>query len=367
LLCGIPSAAQIQPERWTVESLPEKPGPHWVWVDDMNFNGPIDGRTYLVDTGTGDFLGMLGTGYLFGSLILPSDYSEIYAVETYFSRGARGTRTDVLTIYDPQTLTPTGEIEIPPKKASGMPMLAYGGITDDDRFALVYNFTPAQSVSVIDVKNRKLAGEIDTAGCALVYPSGARRFQMLCGNGGMLTVTLDDEGKLESKERSDPFFDPNLDPVTEKAVRWGDRWLFVSADGYVHPVDVSGKTPRFEKKWSLVGEAERKESWKIGGSQHLAVHQASDTLYSLMHQGGPDTHKDGGNHIWVYDLKKRKRTRVIETANYTSSLQVTQDENPLLITAFIVSRALDVYDARSGEHLRTVEELALNPTFLQVP
>lgn len=367
LLGAMPAASQVQPERVTVETLPAKPGAHWVWVDDINFPGPTDGRAYLIDAGIGRYLGMLSTGYLFGSLILPSDYSEIYAVETYFARGSRGKRTDVLTIYDPQTLTPTGEVEIPPKRLSGIAMLPFSGITDDDRFALVYNFTPAQSVSVIDVERRKFVGEIDTAGCALVYPSGARRFQMLCGNGAMLTVTLDDAGMLASKERSEPFFDVMEDAITEKAVRWGDRWLFASAEGYLYPVDVSGEKPRFEERWSLVGDEDRAASWRVGGAQHLAIHEKSGTLYSLMHQGGTDSHKDGGNHIWVFDLKKRARTRIIETKNYTLSVQVTQDDEPLLLTAFIVSPNLDIYDARTGEYLRSVDELAVSPSIIQVP
>ena len=36
-----------------------------------------------------------------------------------------------------------------------MPMLANTPLTDDSRFLLIYNFTPAQSVSVVDVPARK--------------------------------------------------------------------------------------------------------------------------------------------------------------------------------------------------------------------
>ena len=39
--------------------------------------------------------------------------------------------------------------------------------------------------------------------------------------------------------------------------------------------------------------------------QHLAVHQKSGRLYSLMHQGGPDTHKEPGTELWIYDLARR--------------------------------------------------------------
>jgi methylamine dehydrogenase heavy chain len=112
--------------------------------------------------------------------------------------------------------------------------------------------------------------------------------------------------------RAAAFFDPVSDPVTEKAVRHGDRWLFVSFEGTVHPVDVSGDEPRPEETWSLLAEEDRSDSWKIGGHQHLAVHRASGRLYSLMHQGGDDSHKDPGTELWVYDLATRKRVQRIE-------------------------------------------------------
>ena len=57
-----------------------------------------------------------------------------------------------------------------------MPMMANSELTDDERFLLIYNFNPAQSVTVVDTKTRKFVGEIETAGCALVYPTGPRSF-----------------------------------------------------------------------------------------------------------------------------------------------------------------------------------------------
>ena len=47
---------------------------------------------------------------------------EIYITETFHSRGTRGERTDVLTIYDKANLQPIGEVVIPPKRASQMPL-----------------------------------------------------------------------------------------------------------------------------------------------------------------------------------------------------------------------------------------------------
>ena len=88
-------------------------------------------------------------------------------------------------------------------------------------------------------------------------------------------------------------------------MRLGDSWLFVSFEGLVHPVDVSGPAPRFGERWSLLDSADRKDGWRIGGQQHLALHGPTGRLYSLVHQGGPDTHKQAGTELWVYDLATR--------------------------------------------------------------
>jgi methylamine dehydrogenase heavy chain len=95
------------------------------------------------------------------------------------------------------------------------------------------------SLSIVDVRERRFVTEVQTPGCSLVYTAGPRRFFMLCANGGALTVTLDDAGQA-TVARVQPFFDPQKDPLTEKAVRRGNEWLFVSFDGMVQPVDVSG-------------------------------------------------------------------------------------------------------------------------------
>jgi methylamine dehydrogenase heavy chain len=310
---------------------------------------------------------MLSTGSGFIALELPPDYSQIYSPETYFSRGTRGERTDVITFYDPQNLKPTGEVIIPPKRFTAMPTHNYFALTDDSHFLIIYNFTPAQSVSIVDVKERRLVGETPTPGCALVLPSGALSFQMMCGDGSLMTVTLNDKGEVTNKQRNDPFFDPGADPVTEKAVRWGDTWIFVSFRGEVYPVDVSGDRPRPGKSWSLFSTAEQLESWRPGGIQHLAVHEASGKLYALVHQGGADSHKDPGKDVWVYDLKAQKQIQKIKLDKLATSIQLSKDDTPLMFSIFIGAPTLDVYDAASGKLLRSVDEIGFTPTLLQTP
>ncbi|UCE85052.1 MAG: amine dehydrogenase [Deltaproteobacteria bacterium] len=368
----------------STERLREPPHPHWVFVGDLLLR-----RSALLDLDRSTFLGMVSSGFLSQGIAVPRRRAEFYVPETYYSRGSRGERTDVVTIYDAAALEPVDEVAIPPRRAINVLPSANAALSDDDRFLAVFNMTPATSLSVVDVEARSFAGEIATPGCSLVYAGGERRFLMLCADGSLLTVTLDEAGQEAGKLRSEPFFDPNEDPVTEKAVRYGDRWLFVSFEGQVHAVDVSGDAPRVEAPWSLLDEADREDAWRIGGIQHLAVHAASGRLYSLMHRGGADTHKQSGSELWVYDLGTRERTQRIalhhpgfsfmgDTIEFGKSwpwpfnrlsdwlldsvapnpgldvVAVTQDAEPLLVTGSKQSGSLAVYDARSGRFLRRI-------------
>jgi methylamine dehydrogenase heavy chain len=361
------AAAELPVEEISTTKIPLKPEPHWVWVSDVVVDHLEAGKAFLVDGDSGDFLGMLSTGVLFMALSLPRDYSEIYSAETYYSRGTRGERSDIITVYDPTTLLPTDEIAIPNKRGTNFSTVLNTQLTDDDRFMLVYNFTPAQTVSVVDVKQRQFLGEIETAGCALVYASGKRQFFSLCGDGALLSVNLGDDGKVKKKYRSKPFFDPNKDPIQEDGVRVGNEWIFVSYNNNVYTVDVSAKKPRFPSHWSLLSESERAEGWQTGGLQLLAAHTAQRRIYVAMHQGGLHSQDNPGTEIWVYDLDSHKRVQRIVTRHPVTSIHVSSDDKPLLFTLFAERPQLDVYDAHSGVFLRSVKELGSTPSVLQTP
>jgi methylamine dehydrogenase heavy chain len=397
VLCGV---AQAGPEDvGRVLTLPAAPQPHWFWLSDILLH-----RTALFDADSGAMLGTItsgspGVGFVIAPLF-SAGHDEIYLAETYYSRGVRGERTDVVTVYDGSTLHPLAEIGIPPRRAEYFPGNAANALSDDGRLMAVFNLTPVTSLSIVDVKARTFLTEVPTPGCSLVFSAGPRRFFMLCANGAALTVTLDEAGGAPHVERTEPFFDPQKDPLTEKAVRRGSEWLFVSFAGIVHPVDVSGEPLSFGETWSLVDAADRAASWRIGGAQHLAVHTASGRLYALMHQGGPDTHKQAGTEVWAYDLARHRRTRRIALANPLAGfvgeqsgldargwtgraaawlferalpntgvqrILVTQDEEPVLVASAEIPPMVTVYDARTGAVLRTVSEPGLAGSLLFAP
>lgn len=391
VLLSAPAArSEIPAERVGQVTPAPAPSPHQVWVADFLFK-----RTALLDGDDGRFLGMLSTGVGAIAPVFSQARGEIYLPETYYSRGSRGERTDVVTVYDVGTLAPVAEIGIPPRRADVVHAMGLATLLDDGRFLALYNFSPATSVTIVDVAARRFVGEIATPGCALVYAAGPRRFLMLCGDGTLLQVTLDEAGAEQARARTEKRFDPVADPVTEKAVRRGSEWLFVSFSGLVHPVNVAGDAPAFGEPWSLFGEAERTESWRIGGTQHLAVHEASGRLYSLVHQGGPDGHKDPGSEIWVYDLAARARVQRIELRNLQAaflarqlgadsdallwlleravpdvgvdSIAVSQDADPRLFGVSTAAGTVGVWDARSGAFLRFLDDVGLAPGSLQAP
>ncbi|MDB6043506.1 MAG: Amine dehydrogenase, partial [Gammaproteobacteria bacterium] len=120
-------------------------------------------------------------------------------------------------------------------------------------------------------------------------------------------------------------------------------------------------------RWSLLGSSDQAQQWRPGGLQQLAAHAGLNRLYSIMHRGGPETHKDPGREVWVYDLTKHTRIQRIAMKNDAGSIQVTHDPKPLLFSAFIASTTLDVYDATSGAWLRSVEHVGTTPTILVTP
>jgi methylamine dehydrogenase heavy chain len=393
LVLAAPARADIAPdEHGKVATLPAT-GAHWVWVPDRLLR-----HAMLFDGDSGSALGALdGSFCLSGpSPLFAPARGEIYVVEAVYARGTRGERKDFVTIYDAKSLVVRGEVEIPPRSASIGHGYAIAAVLDDQRFLVVFNQDPANSVSVVDLELRQFVEEIVIGGCALVYPTGGSQFGSLCGNGTAIEVELDAEGHKARATRSEKFFDVVMDPVTEKGVRDGARWFFTSFEGQLHAVDFSGPQPVAAPPWSLFIDAERQASWRIGGMQHLALHRATHRLYSLVHQGGAGSHKDPGSAIWVYDLEKKARVQEIAVPGMlpafvrpmlklerhgwadwmlrqvlpnpgAHTIAVTQDAAPLLFVRHDEIGAIGVVDALTGTSLRDLDEAGISGPLLIVP
>lgn len=388
---GATIAATDGPETMGVASMPEA-GPHWVWVPDRLLR-----HSLLYDGDTGDVLGMVDSGQQLTpkTPLWSRERGEIYSADIAYSRGSRGRRLDFVSIYDSRSLEPVGEVLLPTRTGESNASLQYAEMIGE-RFLGVFNQFPVASVSIVDLAARRFIGEIPIAGCAGVYPVGPRAFATLCGDGRALRVDLDAIGRRSADHHTATFFDTLEDPVAMSAGRNGTRWTFVSFAGQVHTVDFGETPPAPEEAWSLVDDGEKRDGWRPGGLQSVALHAPSGRLFVVMHQGQPGSHKAPGPEIWVFDLAKRERVLRIEAPNVAvpflapflgigpddfarrvldwvvpspgvHSIAVSSDDEPVLFARNAELGVVAVIDANSGETLRILDQAGLAGPTLRVP
>lgn len=349
--------ADIAPETIGTTTLPE-PQPTWF------FAKGIDGSANLFDAATGEMLGLLSLTAWTPAVQANPRRGEIYAAETYYSRGIRGDRSDVLTVYAADTLAPVHEIGLPAKIAAVLPFRHYIALLDDGRHLAVFNMTPAQSVSIVDIEARRFVGEISTPGCALMLPSADRAFLMLCGDGTLQLLRLDRSGQESARLRTAPFFDVETDPVFDRPVATPEGWLLASFGGNVFEVTVRGNDIVIGEPWSILDDADREAGWRPGGAQLMAHHAGLDLLVALMHVGGTDTHEEPGTEAWVIDRQAQRRIARIALPGPTMGLHITPSTEPLLVAAER-GGPLHVYDLRTTRLLRSIPEPGVDTMIMQ--
>jgi len=365
----VASIALAEPryETLSVAKMAE-PTPHRIYVSDIAINHIVDGRLHVIDGDTLTYLGMISTGYA-GNATLSLDRKELYVATTYYTRLARGERTDVVDIHDTQTLEHKGEIVIPARHAQALPYKGLARPSSDGRWLFVQNATPASSVTVVDLKTRKFAAEIPTPGCWIVIPSqtDGSRFATLCGDGTLQSVVLGDNGSPRSRTRSARFFHPDEDPVFVQTDNIGDRHYFVSYKGKVYAADLSGDEPKVEAPWSLARGAEARKGWRPGGYQLIAVHRKTGRLFVAVHaDGGEGSHKNPAKEIWVFDLEKKKRVAKLPGHN-AIAIAVSQADQPKLFAIDGLKMGLAVYDAGAKPRfLKRMEQIGEAATLMEL-
>ncbi|BFM18268.1 hypothetical protein R50073_44510 [Maricurvus nonylphenolicus] len=371
------------------EVMPSRFETNIVTVSDMQIPYAAEGRAYFIDVDKGKYLGALNTGYWYGGVILPKKRNEIISAETYFERGTRGKRTDVVAFYDPITLENTGEVIIPSKRMTPVKPQGTSALTDDEKFLAVVNVTPATSLSIVDLDKREFTAEIEVPGCTNVYAIGDRRFNVICADGSFMNIELDDQGQLAKRSRRAPSFNPQIDPVTNSGVRVDNSWYHVSQQSHVYQFTTAADGNITTDKWDLLTKEEREDNWRIGGMQNLAIHKASQHLYVLMIQGGPEEFEDATDQVWVYDLKTKKRINMLELENPAWHISVSQSAAPRLYSIGVnfhmphlfvmwiyftqgkeellkmAKWGFDTYDASTGEHIFTIPRIGTLPNLIQ--
>ncbi len=354
---SLPAVADLEPEPiGRIETLPAQYPDHWMMVHDVSFFHMFEGEVLVVDplaTTMGEqYKGMLTASFI-ASYEQSAKRNEHYVAETFYSRGSRGgERTDVVTIWDKETLKVSGEIIVPPKRISGMPKDITTAMTPDERFMLIYNFTPGQSISVVDMEKRVFVEEVSTPGCGFVLPNGKRSFTSICSNGTLLTTHLDRNGKATGSEKSAVVIDANDDPVFEGAAMSGGVAYFPTFQGRILPIDMSGKNIEPQDTWWLTDESER--NWRPGGMKPYATDSEGLGYFLMNPEGGEGTHKDGGAEVWVYNLAEQKRLGRIKLQSWGLALGSSGSGDGRLLSVLNPDMQLEIYRIPDGEFVHTL-------------
>jgi len=361
--------APLAPEQVGKTALPE-PQPSWFTILGRD-------SSYIFDAADGEMQGLIShSGFSPAIVSLPSR-KEAYVVESYYSRGVTGTRSDVLTVVDLADLSTKTEIEIPAKTAA-LSFRHHIGLLGDERHVVVFNMTPAQSVSIVDVVERRFVGEIAIPGCAIIMPTGERGFLTICGDGTLQLIRLDEKGLEAARVRSRPFFVVEEDPVFDRVVQTTRGWLLVSHEGLVREVSVDGDRITVGDAWSMLSDedakgskdarqardADKEDQWRPGGFQPFTIHRGTSLLYSLMHKGPVDTQDENGTEIWVFDTERRRRVARLELPVEASNILSSQEQAPRLYV-YDKDNKLHIYDGHRLRLVRTIEKPGVNARLLQ--
>lgn len=337
------TSAQIPVEEISVETMSE-PGPNW-------FISKTSNGGYIFDATNGEMQGLLSLSRYTPAVTMWQPRGEFYAAESYLSRGAHGNRTDLITIYDFENLSPVAEIVIPNHMAR-LSIRNHLGLMNNGRHLAVLNMNPGHSVSIVDVEDRVFIYEASTSGCAVIMPVAESDFLQICGDGTLQLIQLDLSGFEENRIRSDIFFNVQEDAIFDRTARSANGWYLISHAGIVYEVGSQGSDIVIGEGWSVASEGE--ESWRPGGDEFFSAHRDTGLMYIAMHQGEVDTHHEPGEEIWVMDTNSGRRLHRIELEVPATSLMVTQEDEPKLIVADDDGDT-HVYNALTFDFERTIQ------------
>jgi len=333
--------------------------PHWVFVNRGNGQ---DG-TRIFDGDTGRMKGMVNM-YGQDSFSFDPMGRNFYVAQTIWSKLDRGTRQDMLLVYDVRSLKLVSEIPIPGRMLIGNRTHNLV-ITSDGKKALVYNMQPSSSVNVVDLDKRVFERKIELPGCATMFTNTLGGFSALCSNGTLATVAM--EGAASNITRSAPFFSATEDPIFDTSIidpKTGNATM-LSYSGLITPVAL-GPTPRIGTAWSIEQAAFMRKAtytpmdvnWMPGGRQPIALHFASGRIYVLMHMGEYWSEYEPAQEIWVLDANTH---RLIGRHALPDGLKdklvniaVSQDANPQVYASDGAGNTF-VLDAQTLQKIRSMD------------
>jgi methylamine dehydrogenase heavy chain len=215
-------------------------------------------------------------------------------------------------------------------------------------------------VTIVDLDQKSILGEVEVPGCSQIYPTGERGVASLCADGSIASVVLGQKGEAIRTVSSEPFNDIDKDPMFMMPAMVGKTAWFVTFMGNFKAIDLSGDVARVIGGFSITKPEGGTPEWRPGGWQLIASDPAG-LLYVLVNPWGRNgSHKDGGKTVWVVDPVKKALVRTIELSNHALSLEVTHEVKPSLV-ASRVDGNVDVYDIASGKLTRSIVGVAMAP------
>ena len=114
------------------------------------------------------------------------------------TRETRGTRTDIVAIYDYDNLRTVAEIEVP-NHIARLPVKRHLGLLNNGGHLAVQNMNPGHSISIVDVEDRIFVDEISTPSCAVIMPVAENDFLQVCGDGTLQLIQLVERFSTKSR------------------------------------------------------------------------------------------------------------------------------------------------------------------------
>ncbi|QEU06677.1 methylamine dehydrogenase (amicyanin) large subunit [Paracoccus yeei] len=339
-----------------------KPDARRVYVQDPAHFAAIT-QQFAIDGETGRVVGITDGGFL-PQPLAADDGSFIAQASTVFSRIARGTRTDYVEVFDPETFEPTADIELP--KDARFLIGTYqwmNALTPDKKKLLFYQFSPAPAVGIVDLEGKKFDRMVDVPDCYHIFPASPTVFYMNCRDGSLARVDI---AETEPKITNTEVFhaeDELLINHPAYSMRAG-RLVWPTYTGKIFQIDLTEEKATFREPIEALTEAERADNWRPGGWQQTAYHRASDRIFLLVDQRDQWRHKTASRFVVVLDAATGERISKIELGHEIDSINVSQDAEPLLYALSAGTQTLHIFDAGTGKELRKVTHLGRGPQIL---
>lgn len=341
------------------------PDAHRVYINDPAHFAAIT-QQFVVDGAKGRVIGVIDGGFL-PNPVAADDGSMFAQVSTVFSRVARGTRTDYVEVFDPVTLRPTADIELPdaPRFLVGTyPWMS--ALTPDAKQLLFYQFSPSPSVGVVDLAAKSFARSFEVPDCYHIFPVSADTFFMHCRDGSLARVKYGGDAAPEITH-SAVFHGEDEYLINHPAFsQKSGRLVWPSYTGRLYQFDLSSGEATPLRTVEALTDEERAQGWAPGGWQQVAYHRASDRVFLLVDQRDKWRHKTASRFVVVLNASTGERLAKLEMGHEIDSVAVSQDAEPLLYGLSTGDKTLYIYDADSGKKLRQVNQLGHGPQVITV-